>query len=189
MYTTIATFPTTTPGSSIHYDISSKSMQCTYPSSSSRKPTLIPSRDVACQKYRQEDYLRSMDDAEGSDTSIEPEEEELSDWDSLEIDDMEYTDEDLKDFGRPGRRRHVGDQDSTMFGNMQEVRHTCSQRRRCVDEDGRSADGREKVSQEDRQQPENAVEALKLRLQRVGNGAMCRSRSRSMCSTRGCRRR
>ncbi|KAI4959960.1 hypothetical protein J4E86_001578 [Alternaria arbusti] len=60
------------------------------------------------------------DDGEGSETSIEPEEEEMSDWDSLEIDDAEYTDEDLKDFGRPGRRRHVGDHESTLFGNMQE---------------------------------------------------------------------
>ena len=138
---------------------------------------------------RRADQCMPTDDGEGSDTSIaEPEEEELSDWDSLEIDDMEYTDEDLKDFGRPGRRRHVGDEDSTLFGNMQEVKHTCSHTRRCVDEDGRSAGGREKASQEDRQQSENAVKAMKLRLQRAGNVAKCRSRSRSTCSTCGRRR-
>ncbi|KAI4641144.1 hypothetical protein J4E93_008022 [Alternaria ventricosa] len=65
------------------------------------------------------------DDDEGPDTSIaEPDDDELSDWDSLEVDDVEYTDEDLKDFGRPGRRRHAGDHDSTLFGNMQEVAET-----------------------------------------------------------------
>lgn len=156
------------------------------PMSADTSPALKP--ELACEQRRQWDQPLVADDAEGSDTSIEPEEEELSDWDSLEIDDMEYTDEDLKDFGRPGRRRHVGDQDSTLFGNMQEVRHTCSQRRRCVDEDGRSAGGREKVSEEDRQQPRNAVKAMTTRLQRVGNVAMCRSRSRSTCSTCGRRR-
>ncbi|KAI4920676.1 uncharacterized protein J4E92_008319 [Alternaria infectoria] len=70
---------------------------------------------------RQAGQCMPADDGEGSDTSIaEPEDSELSDWDSLEVDDVEYTDEDLKDFGRPGRRRHIGDHDSTLFGNMQE---------------------------------------------------------------------
>jgi len=160
---------------------------CRKSTSTRSSPTRSP--ELACQKMRQADQFMPADDGEESDTSIaEPEDSELSDWDSLEVDDVEYTDEDLKDFGRPGRRRHVGDQDSTLFGNMQEVRHTCSQRRRCADEDGRSAGGREKVSQEDRQQPENAVEVLKLGLQRAGNAAMCRSRSRSTCSTCGRKR-
>lgn len=128
------------------------------------------------------------DDDERPDTSIaEPEYDELSDWDSLEVDDIEYTDEDLKDFGRPGRRRHVGDQDSTLFGNMHEAKNMSCQKRRCVDGNGQT--GRERPSEEDRQQPGNSVEALKIRLQRAGNVAMPRRRSQSTCSICGRKRR
>jgi len=160
---------------------------CRKTTSTRSSPTRSP--ELAHQNMHQADQRMPADDGEGSDTWIaEPEDSELSDWDSLEVDDVEYTDEDLKDFGRPGRRRHVGYQDSTRFGNMQEVRHSCSQRRRCVDEDGRSAGGREKVSRDDREQPENAVEAMTIRLKRAGNIAMCRSRSRRTCSTCGRKR-
>jgi hypothetical protein len=52
------------------------------------------------------------DNTEASDTSIaEPEVDEQSDWGSVEVEDNEWSDEELMDDARPGRRRPTQNSD------------------------------------------------------------------------------
>jgi hypothetical protein len=141
----------------------------------------------AGQRKRQVDQSLLPDDAEMPDTSIaEPGQDELSDWECLEIDDPRYTDEDLKDLGRPGRRRHVGDQDPTLFSSEQEPNRMRSGSRDSAKEDGQNTQG--KTREESRPPVEIAIDAMKTRLQRAGNAVISRRRTRSTCSMCGRKR-
>jgi hypothetical protein len=162
-------------------------MQCTCPTSTETRPILAYQSSRASQRKRQVDQSLLPDDAEMPDTSIaEPGKDERSDWECLEIDDPRYTDEDLKDLGRPGRRRHVGDQDPMLFSNEQEPNTMRSGSRDSAKANGQNTQG--KIGEESRPHVENAIDAMNIRLQRAGNAVIPHRRTRSTCSMCGRKR-
>jgi hypothetical protein len=162
-------------------------MQCICPTSTETRTILAHQLSRASQRKRQVDQSLLPDDAEMPDTSIaEPEKDELSDWECLEIDDPRYTDEDLKDLGRPGRRRHVGDQDPILFGSEQEPNTMRSGSRDSPKANGQNTQG--KTREESRPHVEYAIDAMKARLHRAGNAALPHRRTQSTCSMCGRKR-
>jgi hypothetical protein len=70
----------------------------------SMKPTLSFSCRSTSQLDSQTSRLLLERDTEIPDTSVvEPEADEQSDWDTVEVKDKEWTDEELMDDARPGR--------------------------------------------------------------------------------------
>jgi hypothetical protein len=68
------------------------------------KPTLSFSCRSTSQLDSQTSRLLLERDTEIPDTSVvEPEADEQSDWDTVEVKDKEWTDEELMDDARPGR--------------------------------------------------------------------------------------
>lgn len=70
-----------------------------------KRPTLSFRCKSTSQPDSQTSRLLLEHDTEIPDTSVvEPEADEQSDWDTVEVKDKEWTDEELMDDARPGRR-------------------------------------------------------------------------------------
>ena len=88
--------------SSTHFD---RTMQYVCIISLSKRPTLTFRRKSTSQLGSQTSRLLLEHDTEIHDTSVvEPEADEQSDWDTVEVKDKQWTDEELMDDARPGRR-------------------------------------------------------------------------------------
>jgi hypothetical protein len=71
----------------------------------SKRPTLTFRCKATSQPDSQTSRLLLEHDTEIPDTSVvEPESDEQSDWDTVEVKDKEWSDEELMDDARPGRR-------------------------------------------------------------------------------------
>ena len=85
-----------------HFD---RTMQYVCTTSLSKRPTLSFRCKSTSQPDSQTSRLLLEHETEIPDTSVvEPEADEQSDWDTVEVKDKQWTDEELMDDARPGRR-------------------------------------------------------------------------------------
>ncbi len=112
-----------------------------------KRTTLTYMTVRADPKKHQENRPSPGDNAKIRDTiTAEPGVDELSDWECDEVEDSQWIDEDLKDYGRPGRRRLAEDQPSSLFDVAPEAKTVSRENRRMLDESGRSVEKKQMKS-------------------------------------------